>query len=110
MVRLKGFTIIETLIAMSLFGTAVFVSNILIQNIYKQPNRSDLIQINQCIQKISKLNNFKEFEAEISNIEFDNLQITYDIEHLKNTDQCNFYISKNDEVIFSHFIILRHES
>lgn len=106
MVKLKGFTITETLISMALFGISVFISNILVRSIYSQPNRSDLIEINQCIKRISECRNTYEFEKEIDRIELKHLNISYDIEYLDHNSICHFDLNKGSKTLFSHFIVL----
>ena len=110
MVKLKGFTITESIIALVILSIAISLGSYFSASSLQIPNRTTIIKISSLINDISSCHYVKDFYAVEDAIKNSDIQIvSKEIDH-KNYMEIEFQITLQSDTLFDHFIILQHEN
>lgn len=109
MVKLKGFTITETIISLAVLSIAIAIASFISTQTLNIPNRSEIVQVSNILNDIEACQNESEFHAITTQLDQSEVQIESQIINRKDYTQITFQVLIKHDTIFNHYIILRNE-
>jgi prepilin-type N-terminal cleavage/methylation domain-containing protein len=109
MVKVKGFTITESIISLAVLSITITVASYLSARTLKLPNRTEIIQVSNVIHEIATCKTEYQFHQISNTLANPNMQVISQVETFKSHMQIDFQILVFQEIVFDHFILLSNE-
>ena len=110
MARLKGFTISESIIAMTILSIIIAIGSYFTSKSLSLPTRTTLIESTSLLNAISKCETLSDFQNLQPNYQGSKLVLSANVTEKTLFADVEFSITHNSDTLFTHFIVLRYEN